>query len=848
MNVFDLRVNGVAGFFCLDEGPARFSWKLSGGQGLCQAACRLRVATSEERLAEPDLWDSGRVEGGRSWYIPYGGKALPAFARVFWEAEVFGTDGSVAAARAWFATGRLDTAWPSPWFEAPAGISSFPLFRRGFSVQPGWSAARVYACGLGAFELYLNDTRVGECELEPGWTNFDKRVPYTAYDVGQLLRAGGNCLGLMLGGGMYSIDQSGTRYAYSRHSFGPPKATLVLVVDYPNGETAVVSGADEWYAAPGPLTFSCIYGGEDYDARLEIPGFSLPEFQPDTRWAPARECPAPKGTLRCRENPPVVVRRRLSPVRAQALSPTETVYDLGRNFAGRVRVTAKGRPGQTLRVYFAELLTEEGDLLPITRYTEPYYHEYTFAGHGEESWHARFTYYGFRYVKVVTEAQLIDLAGEDMFSDMPSGGSFRCSNNLWNGIHNLILRAVESNAKSVFTDCPHREKMGWLEQLHLIGPGILCNFDAVPMLRKCLADMREAQLEDGMMPTTAPEYRIFDWMPAFRDSPEWGSSCILLVRQMYDASGDEALLRDNYEMMRRYADYLVGKTDHMILRYGLGDWDDVGCKKSLSTRTPIPVTATCTLYQDLCTVAWAARQLGKQADAARYADLAQQVKDEYNKEFFNPRLGQYATGSQTALAMPLVFGMAGEEHVPKVLANLVDDVREQGDHLTGGDGGHNYLFEALGMLGRSDVVSDILVRRDYPSYGFHLEMGATALPELWNGAVRDKPAGSQNHLMMGGADAWFYRYLAGIQVQVDGDCVAARIAPQVVHSTEWVDASVETVAGVVRSRWQVEGDVVRYTVEIPAGVRASIELHGLAPIQAAGESSITAEGPRPDIG
>jgi len=307
--------------------------------------------------------------------------------------------------------------------------------------------------------------------------------------------------------------------------------------------------------------------------------------------------------MRCRENPPVVVQRHLSPVTEHVLGPCTTVYDFGRNFAGRVQIRAKGTPGQTLWISFSELLITDGDLQPVIDCKEQYYHEYTFGSDHEECWHARFTYYGFRYVKVVTEGRLIDLAGEEMFSDMPSGGTFCCSNNLWNRTHDIILRAIESNAKSVFTDCPHREKLGWLEQLYLIGHGILCNFATVPMLRKCLADMREAQLENGIMPTIAPEYRVFDWMPAFRNSPEWGSAYILLLRQMYNVCGDETLIADNYCMMKRYADYLVGKADHMILRFGLGDWDDVGCKHSLFTRTPIPVTATCTLYQDLRTVA-----------------------------------------------------------------------------------------------------------------------------------------------------------------------------------------------------------------------------------------------------
>ncbi|MCL2571392.1 MAG: glycoside hydrolase family 78 protein [Defluviitaleaceae bacterium] len=814
MTLYDLSINGTS------ENP-RFSWK----SDTTQTAYRLRVSSKEK-----ELWDSGIVKTGRSWYIPYEGMPLPAFNRIFWKVEVF-TDSGSGSASAQFTTGRLETYWPGEWFEAPKTFESFPLFRRMLNLEQGWEAARIYICGLGAFHFHVNGEKISDAELEPGWTNFDKRVPYVTYDLTTALRAGENELGIMLGGGMYSIDQKGGRFAYSRHSFGTLKATMHLVVEYPGGKTVTVSDAKGWETAPGPLTFSCIYGGEDYDARLANP----------QKWQPVSICEAPKGEMFLRENPPVVVRRRLSPVTAHTLSPEITIYDLGRNFAGRVRVTAKGKPGQTLRMHFAELLTPEGKLLPVTNFNESYYHDYTFASHAEETYAAHFTYYGFRYVQVETTACIIDIAGEDMFSDMPSGGTFCASNNLWNRTHDIILRAIESNAKSVFTDCPHREKLGWLEQLHLIGPGILSNFDAVPMLRKCLADMREAQLDNGMMPTTAPEYRIFDWMPAFRDSPEWGSSCILLVKQMYNVCGDESLISENYDMMRRYADYLVSKSDHMILRYGLGDWDDVDCKKALSRRTPVPITVTCTLYMDLLTVAWAAEKLGKKEEALHYSDLASQVKHEFNKEFFIPQLGQYATGSQTSLALPLAAGMVEEQYIPKVLENLIDDVREHGNHLTGGDGGHNYLFEALGMLNRSDVVADIIIRKDYPSYGFHLAMGATSLPEQWSGSYKAKPHGSQNHFMMGGIDAWFYRYLAGVKVEVN----QVRIAPHIVHSCEWVDASLETVCGPVRSKWQIIDESVEYHFEIPAGADAEILVHGHEPIKVKGQKSIQLKCPLP---
>jgi len=826
MVVYDLRIGGEANPSCVDTLSPSFSFKIGGEDGLMPTAYRL-VATEKEGLNAPDLWDSGRIESPKTWAIPYEGSPLPPFSTVYWAVEAFGTGDASAKAESAFATGRLSTPWPSEWFAAAQEMKVMPIFRRELTVRPGVAHACVYACGLGSYEMIINGIRVGKDELEPGWTNFDLGVLYASYDVTTLFNEGKNCLGLMLGNGMYHIDQDAGRYAYSRHSFGPQKATVYLKITYADGSVETVQDTKGWYSAPGPITFSCIYGGEDYDARLEIPGFSLPGFKQDGRWLPAQACPPPKGEMRGRQNPAVQVRRLLSPISQIAAKPNAAIYDMGRNFAGRVQITAKGTPGETIRLKYAELL-KGSDLLPTSRSPEPYYTEYTFKGYGEETFCPRFTYYGFRYVLVETTAQVINVQGQDMFSDMPCGGEFLCSNNLYNRIHAIIVRAMESNAKSVFTDCPHREKLGWLEQLHLIGPGILCNFEAAPMFRKMLADMREAQLPDGLVPDIAPEYRVFDWIPGFRDSPEWGSACILAAWQAYEATGETGILSENYPMMSRYARYLLSKADHHILRHGLGDWLDVGAKKALAVNTPLPVTPTCTLYKDLTTLHDIANILGKKKEAAEWAKEAECICLAFEKEFFIAKIAMYANGSQTSMSMPLVFGMVSPEHLARVVDNLVDDIREKGDHITGGDVGHSYVFEALGRFGRSDVVADMLEKRDYPSYGYHVDMGATALPEAWNGPNPDNPKGSQNHLMMGGIDAWFFRYLAGIQVETGESAVTIRFAPAVVDGVDWAQASINTPVGTAHSRWQrdLETGAVQYAFTVPAGATAEIRLPG----------------------
>lgn len=839
MLIYNLQLSGQSRADCVDESNPRFSWKLHGHTGLVQVAYRIRVASAFSKLSCPDLWDSGEIQSRRTWAIPYEGSSLPVFSEVYWSVEVWGNRGEHALESSFFVTGRQDGPWPSSWFGPSETYQSMPLFRREFKLGKKWRKVLIFVCGLGSFEMHVNGVRVGTDELEPAWTNYDKSVLYTSYDVSDLLVEGANCVGLMLGNGMYHIDQSGTRFAYSRHSFGEQKASVFIKAWYSNGSIETFADAAGWFSAPGPITFSCIYGGEDYDARLEIPGFSQPGLLQDSRWGEASVVPPPKGQMRGRQHAAVKVRRRLSSLLETAMAPNTMLFDMGRNFAGRVQIIVQGYPGQTVRLEYAELL-HNGQMIPFARGHEQYITQYTLGGLEPQVFCPRFTYLGFRYVKVITEAHVLELEGQELFADMPARGYFSCSNSMYNRIHSIIIRAMESNAKSVFTDCPHREKLGWLEQIHSIGPGLLSNFDAVPAYRKSLADMREAQLLGGLVPNIAPEYRVFDWMPGFRDSPEWGSACILAAWQAYHASGDRDLLVENYEMMMRYVRYLLDQSDHLILRYGLGDWLDVGSKKALAVNTPLPVTPTCILYLDLRALADIARVLGKDHDSSNWSDLAEQVRVAFNKEFFNERLGMYANGSQTSLAMPLLFGMVDHAQQERVLENLIDDIREKGNHVTSGDVGHAFVFEVLGKFGRSDVVADILAQQEYPGYGYHVLMGATTLPEAWDGAGPNHPKGSQNHFMMGGIDAWFFRHLAGIQAEIEDEAVRIRFAPSPVTGVEWARALLHTPAGVAESLWQRLDDdnIIRYKFTVPAGARATICLPGRKEVELEGHAEL----------
>ncbi|HVX67416.1 MAG TPA: alpha-L-rhamnosidase C-terminal domain-containing protein, partial [Bryobacteraceae bacterium] len=459
----------------------------------------------------------------------------------------------------------------------------------------------------------------------------------------------------------------------------------------------------------------------------------------------------------------------------------------------------------------------------------------------------RFSYTGFRYVQVegaVPESAATAapakpvvhaLEGEFLHLDAARAGRFSSSNELFNRIHALVDAAVRSNLQHVFTDCPHREKLGWLEQSALMGPSLLYGWDMRTYFPKLARDTREAQTADGLIPDIAPEYVVFG--TGFRDSPEWGASSVALPWFAWQWYGDRRPLEESYGAMERYAAYLRSKLNGGLLTHGLGDWYDIGPgAPGASKLTPFGVTATATYFDVLRTLARTADLLGRDADARAYALQARTVQSAFNQAFYKAKEHSYATGSQTALAMPLVLGLAPAEARPALVERLVADVRQHGNHPTAGDIGHRYLLKALLDAGRSDVIFDMASRTDAPSYGAQLDAGATSLTEAWDGN-RDS---SQNHCMLGHIEEWFYAGLAGIRPDPDAPGLSRiDIRPEPVGDLQWVDAAWETFRGPVAVRWRIEGNTFRLVTDIPPGITARVA------VPAPAGAEVKAEGARP---
>jgi len=831
LQLLDLRCEYARDPLGVDTAQPRLFWKLeSPARGQLQTAYQILVASSLDRLEkdEGNLWNSGTVKTNATAHITYAGQALKSSQAVFWKARVWDREGRASAwsPTASWTMGTLDGKdWrAAKWIGSRKTTIQSLLLRSEFVVKPGLKRAVIHVCGLGQYELSVNGRKVGEDLLAPGWTRYNKTCLYDTQDLTGLLHPGTNAIGIVLGNGMYNVQ--GGRYTKFTGSFGQLKAIALARIEYDDGSAEPLVTDENWHVAPGPIDFSCVYGGEDYDARHEARGWDQPGF-PEQKWEAAYPVIGPGGQLRglSAAAAPIRAMETLKPVKVTPLRPGVDVYDLGQNASLMPRLSVSGKPGGVVRIIPAELINKDGSVDRGSCGGGDSYWKYTLAGGGREDWFPKFFYHGCRYLQVERTAPaggelpvIQALEGVVVHSSAPPVGEFACSNGLFNRIRALVRWAQRSNMMSVMTDCPHREKLGWLEEDHLNGPALRYEFDLSRLFTKAMNDMADSQRLSGLVPDIAPEYVVFNG--GFVDSPEWGSAFVLVPWQQYEFTGDLGLLRQHYSEMGRYLNYLRSKATTNIVSHGLGDWYDIGPKPpGVAQLTPIALTATAFYFDDARILAQTAALLGKTADAKRYAELAENIRQSFNREFFQPEAGYYATGSQTANAIPLVMGLVEPAHRQSVLDAIVKDIRARGNALTAGDVGYRYLLRALAEGGRSDVIFDINNQSEKPGYGYQLKEGATSLTEAWDAGR----SSSQNHFMLGQITEWFYHDLAGISCDPAGPGFQKIvIKPVVVGDVTWTKASWESVRGRIACDWKREAGNFSMKVTIPPNTTATV--------------------------
>ncbi len=828
------------------------SWELnSTDYNIIQVGYRILVSPDSAMLANDQglTWDSKKVQTSASVNIPFNGTELQPAKKYYWKVMVWDNKGNISPwskVATWqmgllkkedwknaqwigydmipdsmiivpFAHGRGKKEWGSR-------KDILPLLRKTFVMQKPVKHATAFVCGLGQFELSINGKRTGDHFLDPGWTQYSKHAQYVGFDITQQLSTGINAIGVMLGNGFYYIP--GERYRKLTGAYGYPELIARIVLEFEDGTTEDIISDTSWKWASSPIYFSSVYGGEDYNANMEQEGWNSPNFN-DASWKNVVEVGGP-AILNAQLEEPVKDMEHFPVENKMTLASSDLVFDLGQNFSGIPSFTVSGNKNDTIRIIPAELLDPQGKASQAGS-GGPFVYNYVLKGRGSETWQPRFSYYGFRYLQVkcipANTSQrppvLKDIEGIHLRNAVETAGSFLSSNDLFNQTFELINWAIKSNTMSVFTDCPHRERLGWLEQTYLMGNSVQYNFDAASLFKKVIRDIQFAQTDSGMIPTIAPEYVQFE--EPFRDSPEWGSAAIILPWYYYQWYGDKQVLSDCYDMMKRYAAYLHSKLDSNILVHGLGDWYDLGpARPGFAQLTPKGVTATATYYYDLVIMQQIAALLGKKNDVQHFKHEANRLRRKFNKKFFNRHTAQYATGSQTANAMALYMNMVKSKYRDKVVGNLVNDIRSRQNALTAGDIGYRYVVQALELSGRSDVIVDMNDRSDVPGYGYQLKQGATALTESWQAL----PVASNNHFMLGHLMEWFYSGLAGIkQDEKNVGYKNIIIRPAFIKEIDWVKATYHCVYGVIRSEWKRVNGMIELEIEIPVNTTAKVFLN-----------------------
>ena len=725
-----------------------------------------------------------------------------------------------------------------PWNHADASgpHPPLPIFRRRFEIQKRVRRALVHVTGLGHYQLVINGKPVGDRLLDPAWSKYEKTVYYNTFDVTDLVARGGNVIGVMLGRSYYATR--GDRRLHGGVNDNPPVLLAQLEIEHGDGSATRIVSDGSWRWTVGPWTHLSILGGPTYDARRLPDGWATAAFD-DSAWKSAQVIDPKLGELASPASPPLRAFDVFKPVHVNEPESGKYVYDFGQNASATVRLNVKGPAGATLRLMYAEQRHGQSPhrndgkgVVDQSGIRSPNYFEYTLRGDDRgETWFCDLFYSGFQYLQlegavpasspnpqdkpVVTAIESIHVR-----ADAPVVGTFGCSNAMYEKIDTMVSWAVRNNLSHVLTDCPHREKLGWLEVPHLMWDSMAYRFDLSGFGPKVCRDIADSQSADGMIPTVAPSYATFH--DGFQYTPEWGAAGVLIPWYVYQWYGDRRNLEQSYPMMRRFVDYMHSTSTELVPKAGLGDWYDYGHgeRPGPSKFTPPELSAMAIFHDCARRVADAANVIGKPDDERAYRDLAARIHGKFNARFYAGGGTYKNNGScQTANSMALVCALVDESEQPAVADAIVKDLEKRDYQQTAGDVGFHYLVRALTDFGKSDALFRILNRDGLGSYAFLVNAGWTSLPEAWDADHNS----SMNHCMLGHIQEWFNRDLAGIQPEAVA-FKRFRLRPTAGPGVSAASATLQTPYGQLACAWKLADGAFTIAATVPANTTALVHV------------------------
>ncbi len=767
----------------------------------------------------------------------------------------FNTDGAwkaaVAPATGWFETAFDDSAWPAASVlggyhaqdladNAGGMIGPGRYLRKTFTVRGPVAKARLYATALGVYEASINGQRVNDHQLDPGFTDYNRRVMVQTVDVTALLTPGPNAVGALLSDGWFAGRLGWMGLAQYAKVSSRPLFSAQLEIFYADGSTEIIATDGSWKGGAGEIVGADAQLGEVIDGRKTVP-WDRPAFD-DAGWTPVALETHEGIALDPQRGPPV---RRLMELAPKAITRRGNVWivDLGQNMVGHVRLSARGPAGTTITATHAEMINADGTLYAENLRTALSIDTFTLGGAGRETFEPHFTFHGFRYVEIAGypgELTAADIRGIVVGSDTPATGTWESSDKDLNQLFSNITWGQRSNFLSVPTDCPQRdERLGWMGDAQVFAPTAVRNADVAGFFTKWMVDVNDAQGPNGEFSTVSPRANQNNSWPV------WGDAGVIIPWVMYVAYGDKAFLADNYDHMAKWVDYCQRSSNNLILTGGVGD--------HLAPKpTPTNIVDTAFFAKSVRIVARAASILGKTEDAAKYDKLRQDIVAAFNAAYVGADGSITAVGgarggragaapaanagpevrsgnTQTAYMLALKFDLLPENLRPIVARRLAEDV-EQSGHLTTGFVGVGLICPMLTEIGRSDLAWQLVFTDSYPSWLFSVRNGATTIWERWDGWTPEKgfqasSMNSFNHYSLGSVGAWLYSGAAGIQAdEAQPGYKHFTLAPQFTKRLSRVKATLDTPYGVIGSHWHVENDQMIYDVTVPPNTTADIVL------------------------
>ena len=837
LSVVNLRCENRENPLGIDLTIPRLSWQLTSNlPGTLQTAYEIRVYDASGKRI---IWNSGRQLGSESIFVPYAGSELNSAAVYNWQVRVWDNHGQVSdwSPRASWQMGLLKISdWKAKWIGSgsPADTVNGPalLFRKAFTSEKKIKSATAFVAAHGMYEAFLNGKKIGDACLTPGWTSYNKRLQYQVYDVSGLLVKGTNAVGVNIGSGWYRTPLA---WNNNKNIYGKKLALLFqLELTYTDGSAETISSDGSWKTSDaGPVRQAEIYNGETIDARLDQTGWNNTGFD-DRGWEAVVPEDLPKDKLIATRNEPVRKHEIFHPVRQFKTPKGEWVIDFGQNLVGWAQFKIKGNAGDELIVDHAEVLDKQGNFYTDNLRAAKARNIYILNGKGEEFFEPYFTFQGFRYIRISGSAGEIkpeDISAVTLYSDMRPTGKFECSNPMLNQLQHNIQWGQKGNFLDVPTDCPQRdERLGWTGDAQAFSRTASYNMDVHNFFSKWLLDLAADQNHDGRVPFVIPN--VLDSMAG--GSAGWSDASTIIPWNMWLAYGDIKILEDQYASMKSWVQFMESHSKDYLWNTGFhfGDWlfyrpdDDNDGRAAVTDKYLI---AQCFFAHSTQLLLNAAKVLHKSEDITRYTEWLSQIKKAFVREYMTSS-GRLVSSTQTAYVLALQFDMLPEELRSQAASRLARNVEDYDNHLTTGFLGTPYLCHVLSRFGYDTVAYKLLLQETYPSWLYPVKMGATTIWERWDGQKPDSSfqtpgMNSFNHYAYGAIGDWMYRDIAGLDT--DNDSVAykkIRIRPHPGGHLSYAYADLQTVYGMVRSHWKIDGGKFMLDVEIPVNTTASISI------------------------